>query len=81
MLKEDLKTKLGHDFHLQILMDRPSCFDVLTKNSTTTEKRLFIEIASGRKSYDPLDISDIGHIRSQYNCANGLNRNISYPSL
>lgn len=65
MLKTDVESMLGHNIHIQMLTDSKSLFDVLPKNSTTTEKRLMIDIAAAREAYKQFEISDIGHIRSE----------------
>ena len=65
VLKVDLENSLGQKTHMRMLMDSSSLFDVFTKNSTTTEKRLMIDVAAAREAYKSFEISDFGNIRSQ----------------
>ena len=49
ILRHDLETIFRMKISLHMLTDSLQIFDVITKGSSTTEKRLMIEIASARK--------------------------------
>lgn len=54
--------------------DSKSLFDIITKYSDTTEKRLQIDLSSVREGYKSQEISDIAFIRSQFNPADALTK-------
>ena len=74
ILKTDLQEVLYQPVPLDMLTDSKSLFDVITKNSSTTEKRLMIDIASARESYGRLEISNIGLVRSEHNIADAMTK-------
>ena len=49
-------------------------FDVITKGSSTTEKKLMIDIASGRECYNRKELSHVGLVASEHNIADGLTK-------
>lgn len=73
-LKHDLEEILQSQVPLQILTDSKSLFDIITKSSTTTERRLMIDIKSVREGYENFDISDVGFIRSEHNPADSFTK-------
>ncbi len=46
-----------------------SIFDTITKLSSTSEKRLLIDISSTRQAYVHREIQNIAHISSEHNLA------------
>ena len=73
-LKHDLENILGRPIGLQMCTDSKTLFDVVTKNTTTTEKRLMIDIKAVRESYERMELSDVAWIRSENNPADALTK-------
>jgi len=65
---------IGQKVPLKMYTDSKSLFDIITKCSHTTEKRLMIDVAAVREGYERFEISDIGFIRSEHNIAVGLTK-------
>ncbi|MEM6805930.1 MAG: hypothetical protein AAF696_31325 [Bacteroidota bacterium] len=59
-LKHDLETILDKHIPLRIITYSKSLFDIITRNSSSIEKRLMIDIKSVRHGYESMEISDIG---------------------
>lgn len=57
---------------VQVLTDSKSLFDITSKGSRTSEKRLMVDIACAREQYRNFDIDDIGFVWSGDNIADGL---------
>lgn len=57
-----------------MLTDSLSLFDVVTKATVTTEKRLMIDIQVVKDSYHRNEIEHISFIRSEYNPADALTK-------
>ena len=74
MLKHDLETIYRTKIPLHMLTDSLQMFDVITKGSSTTEKRLMIDIASARECYTRHEISHVGLVASEHNIADGLTK-------
>ena len=72
--KKDLETMLGCHIPLQMYTDSKSLFDILTKCSNTTERRLMIDLQSVRNAYENHEISNIGFLRGPNNPADGLTK-------
>lgn len=72
--KYDLQMMIGLLIPLRMITDSLSLFDVLTKASTTTEKRLKIDLQTVQNSYDKSEIQDVAFIRSEYNIADVLTK-------
>lgn len=64
---KDLEAMLGRSVRLQMFTDSKSLFDIITKSSTTTEKRLLIVVKFIREAYGKLKFSDVGFVRSDNN--------------
>lgn len=73
-LKYDLENILKRKIPLTMFTDSKSLFDVITKYSDTTEKRLQIDLSSIREGYNCQDISHIAFIRRQHNPADSLTK-------
>ena len=74
MLRHDLETIYEMEILLQMRTDSLQMFDVVTKASSTTERRLMIDIAAARESYNREEISNVGLIMSEHNIADGLTK-------
>lgn len=59
---------------MMMFTDSKCLFDVITKNTTTTEKRLMIDVQTIREAYEKMEISDVGWIRSEQNPADALTK-------
>jgi len=69
MIQREFQNMLGKSIPLTMFTDSKSLFDVITKCSITTEKRLMIDIKSVREAYDRQEGSDVGFLRSEFNAA------------
>lgn len=73
-LKFDLQKILGKELPLRMLTDNKSLFDVLTKATSTTEKRLMIDIQTVRDAYRSFEVNDVALVRSEFNIADALTK-------
>ena len=64
-----------------MLTDSKSLFEVITKSSTTTERRLMIDIKAVREAYGSTLISDVGFVRSHNNPADAFTKLGHCPAL
>ena len=74
LVEHDLQMILGKKLAITLLTDSKSLFDVLSKGTTTTEKRLMIDIEATRQAYDEEVINNLGWIRREYNIADSLTK-------
>jgi hypothetical protein len=74
VLKRDLEAMLSQEIPLTMLTDSKSLFDVITKSSTTTERRLMIDISAVRNAYDVGEIQDVGWVRTNFNPADAFTK-------
>jgi hypothetical protein len=72
---------LGQPVPLIMFTDSQALFNVLTRNKTTTERRLMVDVAAARKAYHSTIISNIGLIKSCHNPADGLTKVGCNPAL
>ena len=56
------------------LIDSKSLFDVVSKSSRTSEKRIVLDIHAARNAYKPHEISNIDFVRTNHNSADGLTK-------
>jgi hypothetical protein len=49
-------------------------FYVITKSSTTSERRLMIDITAVRNAYNAQELSDVGFVRTKYNPADAFTK-------
>jgi hypothetical protein len=76
----DMAFAIGHDMQditrrsipIVILIDSLSLFHVLTKSSTTSEKRVMIDLAVTREAYKKREIEAIGFVRTESNPADAF---------
>ena len=74
LLRHDLRGIMKQKLPLAMFTDSDSLFKTIVKSTTTTEKRLMIDVEAAREAYGRQDISDVGWIRSQDNPADGLTK-------
>ena len=73
-LRHDLRNIISKDIPLTLVTDSESLFKVIVKSTTTTERRLMIDVKVAREAYARHDISDVGWLRSHNNPADGLTK-------
>lgn len=73
-VKHDLDNILNKNIPVRLFTDCKSLFDVITKNTVTTEKRLMVDIQAIREAYAKFDIHDVAWIKSEYNPADSLTK-------
>ena len=73
-IKYDMQMIMKQYIPLNMYTDSLSLFDVLTKSTTTTEKRLMIDLRSVRECYENQELDNVAHIRSQFNPADSLTK-------
>lgn len=73
--KHDLEQVLGRRVPiLAMLTDSKGLFDVITKHSMTSERRLMIDLLAARQAYARMEISDIGLGRTHNNPADAFTK-------
>jgi len=81
ILKHDLERAYGQPLPLVMLTDSKQIFDVITRASHTTEKRLMIDVAAARDAYNKHEISNVGLVKSEHNVADGLTKPGLCPAM
>ena len=74
LLRHDLQDIMVLTIPMSMFTDSESLFKVFLKSTTTTEKRLMINIQDNREAYDQSEISDVEWIVSEDNPADGLTK-------
>lgn len=74
ILKHDLERIYHQHLPLVMLPDSKQMFDVITRASHTTEKRLMIDVTAARQAYNRHEISNVGLVQSEHNIADGLTK-------
>ncbi len=74
ILSHDLEKIVGTKFPIFLMTDSKSIFDTLTKLSSVSEKRLMIDISAFRHSYNCGNVSNNGHVSSEFNIADALTK-------
>lgn len=59
---------------LSVIKDTRSSFDVIVRTSTTTEKRLTIDLQNMTDPYTLFEVNDVALIRSEHNIADALTK-------
>ena len=80
-IASDLQTCLRKKIPIQLLTDSKSLFDVISKDTRTSQKRTNIEIAVAREGFKDRFISDIEFVRSTSNVADGLTKRMIQAQL
>jgi hypothetical protein len=73
-IRHDMQDITRRSIPIVILTDSLSLFDVLTKSSTTSEKRLMIDLAVTREAYKKREIETIGFVRTENNPADAFTK-------
>jgi hypothetical protein len=73
-LKHDLQTVLKRSIDIPMFTDSISLFDVITKSSTTAEKRLMIDLVVVREANDRMEIAQLAFFRTNWNPADALTK-------
>ncbi len=73
-LPSELQGLLSRKIPLHLLIDSECLFDVISKGSRTSEKRIMSDIAATRERYRRHDITNIGFVQSSRNIADGLTK-------
>jgi len=81
MLRYDLERLYDHHIPLTVLTDSKQLFDVITRGSHPTEKRLLIDVAAAREAYGQRELSNVGLVASENNPADGLTKVKACPAL
>ena len=74
LLRYDLEDIRDQTIPRTMFTDSESLFKVIVKSTTTTEKRLMIDIKAAREEYDASEISDVGWVSSDDNPADGFTK-------
>ena len=80
-LQHDIKQMSGKRIPITMLTDSQSLFDIITKSSYATEKRILIDIAAVTEAYREKDLSDIGLVASSDNLADGFTKSSKASTL
>ncbi|CAN8072966.1 unnamed protein product [Agarophyton chilense] len=80
-LSAEMSLIMNRDIPVQLFTDSKSLFDVISKGSRTSEKRLMLDIAAARQGFKTKAISDIGFVRSSHNVADGLTKTMHQAAL
>jgi hypothetical protein len=73
MLKHDIERMLDRTIRIQVFTDSLSLF-VITRSTTTSEKRLMIDIAAEKEAYKEGTLDTIGFIRTRFNPADAFTK-------
>ena len=74
IVKNDFERIYDQHLPLVMLTDSKQTFDVITRASHTTEKRLIIDVAATREAYKRYETSNVGLVRSEQNPADVLTK-------
>ena len=72
MIRHDLQVLFHRNIPLKMFTDSKQLFDVITKSSSTTERRLMIDVAAVREAYHSFEISEVGLVRGSTNMADAF---------
>ena len=73
-LKSQIEHALRRTISIHLQTDSKSLFDIISKGSCTSEKRIMLHIHSAREAYKSKEISNIGFVRSSDDLADGLTK-------
>jgi len=74
VIRYDLERLYRRRIPLNMFTDSKQLFDVVTKASHPTEKRLLVDIAAARQAYNRQDLSNVGLVASENNIADALSK-------
>ena len=81
VLPRDIEQVLGKRIPITMLTDSQSLFDIITKSSYSTERRILIDVAVAKEAYRKKDLSDIGLVASKDNVSDCLTKTSSGRDL
>ena len=58
-MQTDFEVIVWKKFSISIYTDSRSLLDVIRRNTTTTEKRLMVDISAIKEAYEHMQISDV----------------------
>ena len=73
-LRHDLEHMIQQSIPIVMMTDSLSLFKIITKATTTTEKRLMIDLCTVNQSFKNGEFENIGFIRTQYNPADAFTK-------
>ena len=73
-LRSQAEQALKRSIPMHLLTDSKSLFDMISKGSRSSEKRIMLDIHAARQAYQAKEISNIGFVRSSDNLADGLTK-------
>jgi hypothetical protein len=74
MLKHDIEWMIDRDVPIHAFTDSLSLFDVITRSTSTSEKRLMIDITAAKEAYHEGTIGIIGFVRTAFNPADAFTK-------
>lgn len=80
-LSNEISSLLNRNINLDIFTDSKSLFDIISKGSKTSEKRLMLDVAAAREGFKTQDISNIGLVKSEHNVADGLTKEMTQATI
>ena len=80
-LRTQLEKAVSRAVPMHLMTDSKSLFDIISKGSRTSEKRIMLDIHAARQAYQAQEISNIGFVRSCDNLADGLTKANMQKSL
>jgi hypothetical protein len=81
MLRHDIERMISQDVPIHAYTDSLSLFDVISRSTTTSEKRLMIDITAAKEAYREGTIDTIGFIRTNFNPADAFTKIVRCHSL
>jgi hypothetical protein len=81
MLKHDIERMIDRNVPIHAFTDSLSLFDVITRSTSTSEKRLMIDITAAKEAYHEGTIDIIGFDGTTFNPADALTKVTRCPSL
>ena len=73
-IRSQLEHALQVTVPMHLLTDSKSLFDVVSKGSRTSEKRIILDIHATKQAYQSHEISNIGFVWSENNLSDGLTK-------
>ena len=73
-LKSQIEHALQQTVTVHLLTDSKSLFDIISRGSRTSEKRIMLDLQAAREGHEGKEISNIGFFRSSKHLADGLNK-------
>ena len=74
VIRHDIQLILGTPIPLMMFTDSKQLFNVISRTSLTTEKRLMDEIMAAREAYNRYEISNVGLVSGKSSPADGLTK-------